>query len=183
MIKFFAIATVVCTLYSLVLSIAQPFKKMDDLFLAVISNFALVCYFATGIILHLCTEDETCEEYIGLSLNSFSASILVIFLILGMSFIALILIIVIVLNTVRAPQVKVVSVDKAPNLEIDEDCRHHLFMSFLRHSLDKAEAISLKLQQYMPDLIVSLETNDNMDIQSVSQSAVFIIIYRYVLIS
>jgi len=170
------IACVVTALYTVILLLARPYKKADDLYLAAISNFALICYFATGIILHLCDDNEACEEYIGLDLDSYSASLLVVCLIFGMVIISVLLLTVIIINTIITPKVHVVTSDEAPRLDLPESCKNHVFMSHLRTTDgDKADAISLKMQQYLPDLVISSEYDDTGN--NISESVVFISLY------
>merc|ERR1719512_450132 len=78
------VAVVFSTFYTCVLLHANPYKRRDDQNLAFISNFALICFFTMGIVIQQCDEDEMCHDLIGLSLDSYRASILAVILILSM---------------------------------------------------------------------------------------------------
>jgi len=74
-------AAFICIIYGNILSYAHPYKRNDDLDLAVISNLLLICCFLVGIIIHQCKETEdvdggnkTCEKLFGLS-DSYNATL------------------------------------------------------------------------------------------------------------
>jgi len=175
------IAVVVSTLYMGLLMYAQPYKRKDDLYLAFVSNYLLICCFVTGIILHLCEGgDETCREFVGMNLSSYSASVVVICLTIGMTVISILFLILVSSNRIKTPEVTIS--DETPNLELPPNCTCHAYISYLP-ATGKAQAIALKLsiRQFLPGIeIVSsydeLDTEVTLE-QHVSESAVFVIVY------
>ena len=160
---------------------AQPYKRKDDLYLAFVSNYLLICCFVTGIVLHLCEgEDEICKEFIGMNLTSYDASVVVICITIGMTIISILFLVVIAINTIKIPKVKIS--DDDVNLELPDDCVRHLYVSYLpATSGEKAQAIALKLKQFLPDIEIDCSYNDSEKSsaikQNVSESAVFAIVY------
>mmetsp|Transcript_13594 Transcript_13594/g.16004 ORF Transcript_13594/g.16004 Transcript_13594/m.16004 type:complete len:461 (-) Transcript_13594:357-1739(-) len=81
------VAIVICMVYSSIITIACPYKRMDDLNLAIISNMILTFCFVAGVIIHQCkeTKDSTtttdrdfCEQLFGLSFDSYNATLAVV---------------------------------------------------------------------------------------------------------
>jgi len=176
------IAVVICTLYMGILTLARPYRRTDDLYLAFISNYSLICYFGLGIILHFCESDDTCTRFVGLSLNSYRASILVVILILSMTFLSIFLLLVIGFNTIKSPVLRLAHTKEVPNLELPVDCTHHVYISYCGITGgDKAQSVALKLQMFLPDIIISFHVdemgNQKPLQQSISDGAVFIIVY------
>ena len=160
---------------------AQPYKRKDDLYLAFVSNYLLICCFVTGIVLHLCEgEDETCQKFIGMNLNSYDASIVVICITIGMTILSILFLVIIAMNTIKTPKVKIS--DDTVNLELPQDCVRHVYVSFLpATSGDKARAIALKLKQFLPGMEIACgyDESERSSVikQNVSESAVFVIVY------
>jgi hypothetical protein len=152
----------------------------------------MICCFLLGIILKHCTDDDqdndggedfgTCNQFIGLSLGSYKASILVIVLSLGMLLVTAGFIILLAINMITVPTVRMASSGYAPNLELPEHCNFHVFMSHVWGTGQaKTHAITRKLQLFLPGLKVWPNVDELQDIskleESVVQSAVFILYY------
>lgn len=84
-----SIAAVFSTSYNVILTIARPYKRTEDLYLAVTSNALLIMCFVLGISLHLCGSgvdaeaDEingSCTKFVGLNMDSYTASVFVVVL-------------------------------------------------------------------------------------------------------
>jgi hypothetical protein len=188
------VAIVVSILYVGTLLAYHPYKRSDDYNLAFLSNFLMICCFVLGIILKLCTDDDddqdgntsqnngTCNQFIGLSLDSYKASILVVILSLGMLLLTVSSIIILAINKITAPTVRMVSSGYAPDLELPEHCNFHIFMSHVWGTGQaKTHDITRKLQLFLPGLKVWLDTDELQDIRKleelITESAVFILYY------
>jgi hypothetical protein len=186
------VAIVMSVFYHSILLAYHPYKRSDDYNLAFLSNFLMICCFALGIILKLCTDDDqdnddgedsrTCNQFIGLSLDSYKASILVVVLSLGMLLVTAGFIILLAINRIMAPTVRMTSSGYAPNLELPEYCNFHVFMSHVWGTGQaKTHAITRNLQLFLPGLKVWLDVDELQDIskleESVAESAVFILYY------
>jgi hypothetical protein len=184
------VAIIVSVIYICILLAYHPYKRSDDYNLAFLSNFLIISCFALGIILKLCTDDEddedgntgTCNQFIGLSLDSYKASILVVVLSLGMLLVTVGVIIMLAINKITAPTVRMASTGYAPDLELPEHCNFHVFMSHVWGTGQaKTHAITRKLQLFLPGLKVWLDVDELQDIskleESVAESAVFILYY------
>jgi hypothetical protein len=82
-----AVAIVVSVLYMGILLDFRPYKRQDDYYLALASNFLLICCFVMGMILKLCSEEvgnntdneqDMCKYFIGTSFDSYKASLMVV---------------------------------------------------------------------------------------------------------
>merc|ERR1712238_181145 len=77
------VATGICIFYGTILSRARPYKRKDDLDLAIFSNMLLTCCFLVGIIIHQCKEDKdadgVCTELFGLP-DSYQATVMAVIL-------------------------------------------------------------------------------------------------------
>ncbi len=186
------IASIVSVLYSFVLLAFRPYKRQGDYNLAFLSNFLLISCFSLGIILKLCNQDEDigpddgsqsfCSRFIGDSFNSYTASLLVVILLLSMLFTTTGFIVIGTLTKVRTLTVYMASTGHAPILELPEGCIFHVFVSHV-WSTGQAmtHAIVRKMQLYMPGLKVWLDVDELEDIsrleEYVSESAIFVIYY------
>jgi hypothetical protein len=188
------VAIIVSMIYFGILLAYHPYKRSDDYNLAFLSNFLIISCFVLGIILKLCTDDDdmnqyddsensgTCNRFIGLSLDSYKASILVVTLSLGMLLVTAGVIIMLAINKITAPTVRMVSSGDAPDLELPEHCNFHVFMSHVWGTGQaKTHAITRKLQLFLPGLKVWLDVDELDDIskleESVAETAVFILYY------
>jgi hypothetical protein len=189
------IAIIVSMLYFGILLAYRPYKRSDDYNLAFLSNFLMISCFSLGIILKLCTVDDnddqdydydntngTCNQFIGLSLDSYKASLLVVVLLMCMLLVTVSLITILAANKIMAPTVRMESSGYAPNLELPEHCNFHVFMSHVWGTGQaKTHAITRKLQLFLPGLKVWLDVDELQDIsqleESVKESAVFILYY------
>jgi hypothetical protein len=185
------VAIVISMLYHSILLAYHPYKRLDDYNLAFLSNFLMICCFVLGVILKLCTDNDqdddgnntgSCNQFIGLSLDSYKASILVVVLSLGMLLVTAGFIILLAINKIMAPTVRMALSGDAPDLELPEHCNFHVFMSHVWGTGQaKTHAITRKLQLFLPGLKVWLDVDELQDIskleESVAESAVFILYY------
>jgi hypothetical protein len=191
------VANIVSVIYFGILLAYHPYKRSDDYNLAFLSNFLMITCFVLGIILKLCTDDDdddgddqdrngedsgTCNQFIGLSLDSYKASILVVILSLGMLLVTTYVIIMLTVNKIMSPSVRMSSSGYTPDLELPEHCNFHIFMSHVWGTGQaKTHAITRKLQLFLPGLKVWLDVDELQDIskleESVAESAVFILYY------
>jgi hypothetical protein len=185
------LAIIISVLYLSILLAYHPYKRHDDYNLAFVSNFLLICCFTLGIVLKLCDAEQeedstnvkgTCYTFIGLSLDSYRASLAVVFLALSMLFFAICFIIILALNKIKAPKVRMVSSGYVPNLELPKHCNFHIFMSHVWGTGQaRAHAITRKMQLFFPGLKVWLDVDELQDIskleESIAESAVFVLFY------
>jgi hypothetical protein len=186
------IAIVVSVIYFAILLAYRPYKRPDDYNLAFLSNFLTICCFSLSMILKLCTNDNdqnddndndgTCNQFIGLSLDSYKASILVVILSMGMLLTTIGFLVMLAINKITAPTVRMVSSGYTPNLELPDDCKFHVFMSHVwATGQAKTHAITRKIQLFLPGLKVWLDVDELKDItkleESVAESSVFILYY------
>lgn len=153
------LASMISSIYLGFLAIARPYKHNDDFYLAFLSNVVLICCFIMSIILQLCNKDkETCNELVGMSLNDFSASVVVVLLAIGTIIVTIASLVKVAFNTISAQSVRVISTGWAPVVEMPKCCKYHIFMSHLwATGQAKTHAISRKLQLSLPTLKVWLE--------------------------
>ena len=136
-----------------------------------------------GIILQRCREDDndnSCQNLIGLGLNSFRASIVATALLTGSML--LIAIAYVVSRTYGAPMVRLRSTGYPPNLELPQSCENHLFVSHVWSSgQDKAHTITRNLQLYGPGIKIWIDVDSLQDIDrledDIVESAVVLIFY------
>ena len=126
--------------------------------------------------------NATCDRFIGLSLNSDKASMAVLLLALCMLSITIFLVVVLAVNKIRAPTVKMVSTGHAPRLELPDHCNFHVFMSHVWVTGQaQTHAIARKMQLLLPELKVWLDVdqlNDTSKLEDwVAVSSVFILSY------
>ena len=90
-----SVAAIISVFYLGMLAASRPYKRLDDLYIAIASNICLACSFVAGITLHLCGDninesgrpsgsDGICAASVGLSLDSYKASIILVFLSIAM---------------------------------------------------------------------------------------------------
>lgn len=187
-----AIAGMVSLSYLVILVATQPYRRTDNYFLALVSNFLLVLCFMAGSLLKICSyadgniefsgSSSVCDVFFGLSLNSNSISILLFLLTFGMTVITICLLFLITINKIRMPKLIMKATGYAPNMEMPENCKYHVFMSHTWSTGQaKTHAIVRKLQMTLPSLQVWLDIDKLQDLsslkQGVAESAVFIIFY------
>ena len=180
------IAAIVSVLYMGVLLAFHPYEQQGNNNFAFLTNFLLICCFILGIMLKLCAGDEgggiteqVCSRFIGKNFNSINLSTLCVGLALGLLVISFGILSFLSYNRITAPSVKVVSTNQKPNLELPEDCTHHVFVSHIWSTGQaKTHAIARKLQLMVPGLQVWLDVDELNDIskleQCVDQSAAFV---------
>jgi hypothetical protein len=133
------VASIISSLYLGILANARPYKRDDDFYLAFVGNFLLICCFAMGIILQLCNEEQidiadegddgTCNRFVGFSLDSYRASLVVVLLTASMIVIAIVSLVITTMNAITAPTVRLKTSGHVPNLEMPKECNYHVFMS------------------------------------------------------
>jgi len=179
------VATMICIFYGTILSRARPYKRKDDLDLAILSNMLLTCCFLVGIIIHQCKEDEdadgVCMELFGLR-DSYSATAIAVILTSSMLISFILFVLVQSMNDLTAPIVRLVSTNGAPHLGMPEDCKYHLFVSHIWTSgQDKVHKIVRTLKLYLHEVNIWLDVDvlENLgDLEnSVTESAHFVLFY------
>jgi hypothetical protein len=182
------IAIIILALYLCLFLAYRPYKREDNYNLGLVSNFLLLSCFCLSIILKLCdSEDDaegTCSRYIGYSLNSYNASVVVLVLALFMLILTACFVAILTINKIREPTVQMKSSGNAPNLELPEDCTSHVFVSYLKttgHS--QTHVIVQKMQLLLPGFKVYWlgDVDEFEDVprieESVADSAIFILFY------
>jgi hypothetical protein len=99
-----------------------------------------------------------------------------------MLFFTICFIIILALNKIKAPKVRMVSSGYVPNLELPKHCNFHVFMSHVWGTGQaRTHAITRKMQLFFPGLKVWLDVDELQDIskleESVAESAVFVLFY------
>ena len=94
----------------------------------------LTCCFVVGIIIHQCKEDNnreyaTCDQTIGLSLDSYKATFYAIVLTASMFIISMVFISVLAGNAASARNDSLGSTKDTPRLDMVQVCKHHMFIS------------------------------------------------------
>ena len=186
------VAIIISSLYLGILANARPYKRDDDFYLAFVGNFLLICCFAMGGLLQLCNEEQmdiadegddgTCNRFVGSSLDSYRASLVVVLLTASMIVIAIISLVITTMNAITAPTVRLKTSGHVPNLEMPKECNYHVFMSHVwATGKSKTHSISRKLQLLLPRLKVWLDVDSLEYIgkleESVAESAVFVLYY------
>jgi hypothetical protein len=196
------IANIVSTLYLSIFLIFCPYRQSQNYYLGLVSNFLLISSFSLGIILKLCDSEDydegdsvggeidgddngTCHKFIGFSLNSRKASIVVLVLAMGMLLSTIGLVIILAVNKVVAPVVQMVSSGSFPNLELPESCNYHIFMSRYVQKKDQVKTdviVREKMEHFLPGLKVcendKLQDTTTEIEKLVERSAVFVVFYR-----
>ena len=181
------VAASISAMYMGVLALTRPYKRLDDLFLAYLSNLLLVLTFISGIILQQCEEDQddisaSCQKFIGRSFNSEKATMLVVGITALMLITSAMFIVTMVLSSVLFPTIKLKSTGRAPNLELIEGCKFHVFISHVWSTgQEKAQKMARLLQLFLPGVKIwidvdELEYTDQLE-ESVNESVVFVIFY------
>ena len=183
------VAIIICIVYASILPLARPYRRNDDLYLAVASNLLLTCCFVVGIIIHQCKEEddadggnETCEKLFGVSVDSYTATLLAALLTVAMLVIFILLTFVLAVNALKTPTISLISTKLEPNLDMPTDCEHHIFFSHVwKTGQDKAHKIVRILQQFIPRIRIWLDVDsiESIDLleDSVAKSAIFILFY------
>lgn len=182
------VAAVSSGLYIGILALARPYKRLDDLYLATISNMILLCCFVSGVILQICkgdpTDDSTssCQDFVGLSLNHYKASFVFFALMVSMLFVTFIFSVIHMINVVTSPSIRLVSSGFKPNLELPNDYTSHAFVSHVWASGQaKTHAIVRKLSLLLPGTKFWLDVDDLKALDelenSVREAAIFVLYY------
>ena len=182
------VAAILSVLYIGILALARPYKRLDDLYLATISNMILLCCFVAGVILQLCNSDSnensinSCQKFVGLSLNHYKASIVFFALMVSMLLITFLFSLVHIKNVMVTPSIRLIGSGSKPNLELPKDYTSHAFVSHVWASGQaKTHAIVRKLSLLLPGTKFWLDVDDLtvMDEleKSVQKAAVFVLFY------
>jgi len=175
-------AIMVSALYLGILALARPYRQNTDLHLAFTSNVLLICFFSTGVIIHVCQDDDSCEMYIGSSINSFMATLVAVIMTCVMLVTTTVSIAYISITSVTAPTVRIVSTGIRPNMEVPSSCQNHVFLSHKWSTgQEKVHTLARMMQLYLQGVKLWLDVDDLQDItkleESVNETAVFILFY------
>ena len=113
------VAIIVSMLYFGVFMVFRPYRRRDDHYLAFVSNLLLLGCFSLSIILKHCgDEDEsrfgnnaTCKNIINSSLDPFTASLMVVAMVIGMLVVSLLSVIYLAIKTITAEHVSMIPQD------------------------------------------------------------------------
>merc|ERR1740124_1432558 len=176
------LAILISVLYFGFLLRARPYRRSNDLDLAFISNILLLSCFVLGISLHICKDENNCQNYIGSWFTSRRATIITVILTAVMLLISAVFLVILAVNAITAPSVRLTSTGSKPNLEMSGDCEFHAFLSHIWSTgKDKTHTIVRKIQLLLPGVRIWLDVDqlskmDQLE-NSVKTSAVFLIFY------
>lgn len=177
-----AIAILVSVLYFGFLLRARPYKRSNDLDIAFVSHILLLSLFVVGILLQLCSDGETCMVFVSKGITSLKMTLLAVGLTAVMLIISALFLIVLAVNAITAPTIRLVSSGSKPNLEMSGEHEFHAFLSHIWSTgKDKTHTIVRKTQLLLPGVKIWLDVDnlaqmDQLEI-SVDASAVFLIFY------
>jgi hypothetical protein len=125
------IAAIISVAYLAVIAVAHPFRRADDLYLACLANLLLTCCFISGIVIQICEgeDNRACLEYIGLGLDWYSSTVLLILFSTSMLVATLLIIAGKVLTAGARPTLRLVSSGREPILELSRTLHFHAFIS------------------------------------------------------
>ena len=166
------IATLVSSVYMCILAYARPYKRQNDLNLALVSNVILICLFSLGIVIKLCDkDDELCNKTIGLSVDSSNATHIAVALTASMVITTILSFATVTINTKNAPTIRLSTSGYGPNLEMEANIEHHAFFSHVwKSGQGKTHAIVQKLRLYIPGIKLWLDVDDLEDISALESS-------------
>ena len=173
-------ALIVMNAYLTFLGIAQPYERKTDQLLAFLSSCLLCCCFVFGLMLKLCEEGETCDDYFGLA-SPEAVSILVVGV--GLGILAVVLGVIILLGTVVLSShqaVRLTSTGFEPSLQLTAGCSFHAFISHAwKTAQDQTHALVRSLQLLVPGILIWLDVDQLEDVgkldEAVEMSMAFII--------
>jgi len=183
------VAIIICVVYVIIVSLARPYKRNDDLYLSVISNLLLTCCFVVGIMIHQCKEEDdwdeesnSCERIFGLSLNSYQATLVAVFMTAATLIVFTLSIIVLTVNAMNEPTICLVSTNRTPNLDMSAGFKNHIFFSYVRKAEnDKGHKIVQILQLFLPEVDICFDVDALKNIslleESVAKAAHFVLFY------
>eukprot|EP00555_Chaetoceros_dichaeta_P002211 CAMPEP_0198252350 /NCGR_PEP_ID=MMETSP1447-20131203/2848_1 /TAXON_ID=420782 /ORGANISM="Chaetoceros dichaeta, Strain CCMP1751" /LENGTH=497 /DNA_ID=CAMNT_0043937557 /DNA_START=1419 /DNA_END=2912 /DNA_ORIENTATION=+ len=182
------VAILICVIYGIFLSRARPYKRNDDLDLAILSNLLLTCCFVVSIIIHQCKEEDdnmennSCESLFGRQFDSYKATLTAVILTASMPLLFLLFLVVLGVNSVGFPTIRLVSTNNTPRLELPPDCKDHVFFSHVwKSGQDKTHEIVRMLKQYLPGINIWLEVGSLAAIsnieESVAEATQFVLLY------
>jgi len=168
--------------YLALLALAQPYKKVEDLYLACISTILLMSCFLSGIAIKLCEDqgwEHTCEEFLGLD-GSYQTYVFVVAITVGMLLLLLAVIVVKTAMTVRIGTICLASTGRELILDLPTSCNFHCFLSHAwRTGQDQTHTIVRQLQLLIPGIKIWLDVDNLSDVgkleECVMDSAVFVI--------
>jgi len=143
------LAALVSGVYLLVLCLAQPLRRQDNLYLAATANLFLLLSFLSGIVIKLCESDSsdsgdaaelgesTCEKFVGLD-SRYQASLLVVVASIVMLAATLLVIGWQVLSATRST-IRLRSNGEEPRLKLPRGCRFHAFVSDAHSSICQSQ--------------------------------------------
>jgi len=184
------IATGICIVYGTILSHARPYKRKDNLQLAILSNMLLTCCFLVGIIIHQCKEgeDDNCKKLFGLSNSyqatsiSYQATLLAVILTAAMLILFVLSIFIQSVNEIKTHIVRLISTNDKPNMSLPGECKYHFFMSHTWASgQDKVHKIARMLNLYVREVKIWLDVDQLENLNNLEDEVVkcahFILFY------
>jgi len=176
------VAIIISAFYLGILALARPHLHSNDLHLAFTSNVILICFFSTGIIIHSCQSDDSCQSQIEESFTLFKATLLAVIMNCVMLVTTVASVTYITVNSISAPTIRIVSTGNRPNIEIPSNCQNHAFASHKWSTgQEKVHSLVQMLQLYLPGVKVWLDVDDLENIANlkklVNESAIFILFY------
>jgi hypothetical protein len=171
------VVIIASALFLCALTLVRPYKRMDDLYLAVVSNMLLIGIFTFGVVIKLCEGDDSdgmCERYTSFDRNASLASQLLAYLSISFFVIA-------VIQMITAPTIVLAS-GATLHLEMPKHCLYHAFVSHTWGTGQaQTHAIVRKMQLLLPGLKFWLDVDDLKEMRNLEQyigdSLVFIIYY------
>ena len=129
------VAALVSAVYLLLLCLAQPLRRTDNLYLAAGANLLLLLSFLSGIVIKLCGADgesepgseSPCEALVGLS-GQYEASLVVVFASILVLAGTVLLICWQAFSVTRAT-IRLRATHEEPRLKLPKGCHFHAFVS------------------------------------------------------
>ena len=125
------LGTIISAMYLGILALARPYKRLDDLYLACLSNMLLACCFVSGIAIKLCEEGSWADDCYAFTsfTNTYRSTVFVIVLTCLMLVASVSLVAFKTISAVAAPTMCLISSGRAPILELPAGCHFHIFIS------------------------------------------------------
>ena len=181
------LAAVVEAVFLLVLCLAHPFRRQDNLYLACTANLFLMLSFLSGIVIKLCDyssndaddAESSCQRFVGLD-SQYQAALLVVLVSILMLVAALVLIGWQAASVLTQPTIRLRSNGEEPRLKLPRGCRFHAFVSHAWGTgQDQTHALVRQLQLLVPTMQLWLDVEQLQDMGnlegSVRESATFVV--------
>jgi hypothetical protein len=180
------LATALSVMYVVVLCLARPLRRADNLYLAALANLLLTLCFVSGIIIKLCEQDDesalatetTCEATVGLA-SKYQTSLIVV-VASAIVLAAAVLMICWQAITTQHKTIRLRSSREEPVLTLPRGCHFHAFVSHAWSTgQDQTHTLVRQLQLLCPSMRLWLDVEQLDDVgkleESVRQSAIFCI--------